>query len=718
MSDINTEKLVESVKNGDKSAADEIYRQYSEPLTKFVIKQGLSEFDAQDVVSDTFVEMMKHIDQLKDPSAFSSWIHTIAKRKAWEAKEKLARRQDLAAGAEDPDDSTDPEQAVELAYTQANEDSIMLPEDYAVNEDLKQLIAEQLDALGADYKEALFLFYYKDKSIAEIAEITGTNTNNVKQRLYAARKKLKANLEKLQKSGVVLCAVPFTRFIPFCAENFGSAVGAVPAGAAASGAAAKSAAAKTAGETTESIAAKAASAAAKMSTGAKAAVIAAAAAAVVGVGIYAAGRPNKSEAREKKEPQKVVVQQTTPAVKVAEPQPVPAEPVPDERESWRQSLIDHLTESYGIADGLTGFLYDTDGDGIPEAFVRGRLPQDISEDGSDSQQLRMIICHQNSPSSHLLSSLSTGICADTPDEMKVWCSGDPSPDNLLCLIENENHRRISKTNSADSMSAGEAMDEEAAKAIFDFDTQPHRLIADKDRGFEDIVDFTEWINSWDGNFDTVTENAPALSYGTMSEWQKSYFDHANYYEGLTENVRCAIFDVNGDDIPELLLESCDEVTETGIRINNKSQLSTCNSSGERTDTLTAGYYEEGERSEASGGFTFSGTNDKLCTVFPQKSEQYGIVYHELYYKIENGRFEYDGIDDQFAYDAQGNIVYIKVEGPVEKAKFMRSHYELLGSENAVTTCPGAFDRQADITWFDTLHKTEMFLDYASRTNNN
>ena len=251
MSDINTEKLVESVKNGDKSAADEIYRQYSEPLTKFVIKQGLSEFDAQDVVSDTFVEMMKHIDQLKDPSAFSSWIHTIAKRKAWEAKEKLARRQDLAAGAEDPDDSTDPEQAVELAYTQANEDSIMLPEDYAVNEDLKQLIAEQLDALGADYKEALFLFYYKDKSIAEIAEITGTNTNNVKQRLYAARKKLKANLEKLQKSGVVLCAVPFTRFIPFCAENFGSAVGAVPSGDAASGTAAKSAAAKTAGGTTE-----------------------------------------------------------------------------------------------------------------------------------------------------------------------------------------------------------------------------------------------------------------------------------------------------------------------------------------------------------------------------------------------------------------------------------------------------------------------------------
>ena len=111
MNDINIEGLVERLKGGDKFAANEIYRHYSEPLTKFVIKQELSEFDAQDVVSDTFEEMMKHIDQLKDPSAFDSWIHTIAKRKAWDAKKKLSRRQDLPI---DTDDFTDQEQDSEL----------------------------------------------------------------------------------------------------------------------------------------------------------------------------------------------------------------------------------------------------------------------------------------------------------------------------------------------------------------------------------------------------------------------------------------------------------------------------------------------------------------------------------------------------------------------------------------------------------------------------
>ena len=215
MNDINIEGLVERLKGGDNSAADEIYRQYSERLTKFVIKQGLSEFDAQDVVSDTFVEMMKHIDQLKDPSNFDSWIHTIAKRKAWKTKKKLSRRQDLPTGT---DDISDQEQAVELEYACANEDTVMLPQDYVENEDRKRILAEQLNALSNNDREVLYLYYYENKSLAEIAELTGTTENNAKQRLFAARKKLKVRLEKLQKSGVML-AVPLAKLISFFAEN-------------------------------------------------------------------------------------------------------------------------------------------------------------------------------------------------------------------------------------------------------------------------------------------------------------------------------------------------------------------------------------------------------------------------------------------------------------------------------------------------------------------
>lgn len=278
--DIN--ELVERAKNGDKAAIDELYRAYYDQLLKFVMKQGVSEFDAQDVVSETFVEMMKHIGDLRENAYFSTWLHTIAKRKAGEHLEKANRRQRVTFDTADSEDSGlsnlgGDEAAVELAYENTYGDTVMLPADYAENEEIKQIIAEQISSLSDEHKEALFLFYYQNKSIAEIAELTGTNQNNVKARLFHARKNLRKKLEALQKKGVVLCAVPFASFIP----HFGSLLsGALGAGTAA-------AVGATAGTMTTGGAASAAAtgaAAGTMTTGGAASAAATGAAAGLGAG--------------------------------------------------------------------------------------------------------------------------------------------------------------------------------------------------------------------------------------------------------------------------------------------------------------------------------------------------------------------------------------------------------------------------------------------------
>jgi hypothetical protein len=100
-------------------------------------------------------------------------------------------------------------------------------------------------------------------------------------------------------------------------------------------------------------------------------------------------------------------------------------------------------------------------------------------------------------------------------------------------------------------------------------------------------------------------------------WQKSYFDYINIVADHHDNIRCGLSDVNGDGMPELLLEYCDEVTDSGIRINNKTDLVTCDSSGER-DILSAGVFPEGSKNEVYGGFTFTGTNNALFSVFPEE----------------------------------------------------------------------------------------------------
>ena len=291
--DIN--ELVERAKNGDKAAIDELYRAYYDQLLKFVMKQGVSEFDAQDVVSETFVEMMKHIGDLRENAYFSTWLHTIAKRKAGEHLEKANRRQRVTFDTADSEDSGlsnlgGDEAAVELAYENTYGDTVMLPADYAENEEIKQIIAEQISSLSDEHKEALFLFYYQNKSIAEIAELTGTNQNNVKARLFHARKNLRKKLEALRKKGVVLCAVPFASLIPHFGSLLSGALGAgtaaavgATAGTMTTGGAASAAATGAAGTMTTGGAASAAATGAAAGLGAGAAGSAAVTGAVAGL---------------------------------------------------------------------------------------------------------------------------------------------------------------------------------------------------------------------------------------------------------------------------------------------------------------------------------------------------------------------------------------------------------------------------------------------------
>ena len=274
----NTEMLVERAKNGDSTAFDELYIAYKDRLRKFVLKQGISESDADDVVSDTFVEVMKHIGDLKSNEYFGTWLHKIALRKANELKEKSGRYQRIEFNTGDSEDSDlaklgDDMAAVELAFEEKEGETIMLPSDYAEAEDIKQLIAEQINSLGSDQREALYLYYYENKSVAEISEMTGATETNVKARLFHARKKLKTKLEELQKKGIVLCAVPFGRLLT---EFHSSFMGVEAAGAAAGTAAVTATGSATAGSAAAGASAASAATASAASAGATAATAAAA----------------------------------------------------------------------------------------------------------------------------------------------------------------------------------------------------------------------------------------------------------------------------------------------------------------------------------------------------------------------------------------------------------------------------------------------------------
>ena len=54
-------------------------------------------------------------------------------------------------------------------------------------------------ALEAKYRLPVYLYYYEDLSVAEVAQVLKTNPSTVQTRLQRAREKLKAALTEAEK---------------------------------------------------------------------------------------------------------------------------------------------------------------------------------------------------------------------------------------------------------------------------------------------------------------------------------------------------------------------------------------------------------------------------------------------------------------------------------------------------------------------------------------
>jgi RNA polymerase sigma-70 factor (ECF subfamily) len=79
---------------------------------------------------------------------------------------------------------------------QDSEDAAPLPGQFTEQE-RERLVKEAVDALPQQEGLLVLLYYYDEKSIREIEQITGLGASNIKIKLYRARKVLEGKLSHL-----------------------------------------------------------------------------------------------------------------------------------------------------------------------------------------------------------------------------------------------------------------------------------------------------------------------------------------------------------------------------------------------------------------------------------------------------------------------------------------------------------------------------------------
>ncbi|PHS63283.1 MAG: RNA polymerase [Flavobacterium sp.] len=167
--------LIRKTLEGDTKAFGQLVDKYQAFVFTIVIRMVKVREEAEEVAQDTFIKAYQSLANFRGDSKFSSWLYSIAYRKALDALRKNKKNNNI----ELIDDITEGDcTVIENALS------------FLESEERKEAIQNCIMKLPEQEAAIITLFYFEEQSIKEIAEITALSEENIKVKLYRSRKKM------------------------------------------------------------------------------------------------------------------------------------------------------------------------------------------------------------------------------------------------------------------------------------------------------------------------------------------------------------------------------------------------------------------------------------------------------------------------------------------------------------------------------------------------
>ena len=186
--------------------ADDFWQQagrYEGLLYSAAFQYTGSRFDAEDLVQETFLAAFRNRHQLRDHSKLKSWLVVILRNIFL----KRAGRRDTHP-EQTYDDRHDYDYVDSLTMVAAREDALQVLVRKATAENLHQ----QLNRLPEPYRSVLILYYLKEFSYQEIADMLEIPLGTVMSRLARGKQRLKsAFIRKAAQTTARHKVIPLTR---------------------------------------------------------------------------------------------------------------------------------------------------------------------------------------------------------------------------------------------------------------------------------------------------------------------------------------------------------------------------------------------------------------------------------------------------------------------------------------------------------------------------
>jgi RNA polymerase sigma factor (sigma-70 family) len=181
---VTDERLLADAANGDGAAFQILYERYRDPIFRFAYRLLGSAAAAEDVAHDCFLSLIKEpgrFDQKK--ASLRTYLYAAARNLAAKRYHSAERETGISELGDEP------------AAEERGPMSKILDSELAAE------VARAIAELPPLQREALVLFEYEELSLAEIGAVVGADSNTVKARLFRAREKLRAKLERYFRIG-------------------------------------------------------------------------------------------------------------------------------------------------------------------------------------------------------------------------------------------------------------------------------------------------------------------------------------------------------------------------------------------------------------------------------------------------------------------------------------------------------------------------------------
>lgn len=179
MKTIEDEYYIKCILRGDVSSYRFLVDRYKKMVYSIALKILADACDAEDAAQDSFIKAYEQLHTFEYKSKFSTWLYTLTYRLCLNKLKSMKR--EAAFLAED--------------WSETEESS--LPLGTFTEQQQEIIIKEAIESLPQQEGLLVLLYYYEEKSIREIEQITGLLASNIKIKLFRARKVLERKLSRL-----------------------------------------------------------------------------------------------------------------------------------------------------------------------------------------------------------------------------------------------------------------------------------------------------------------------------------------------------------------------------------------------------------------------------------------------------------------------------------------------------------------------------------------